>query len=96
MHICGQLTAVGYVMPGMHSALLQVAALRLSHLSLSAVFGLQIRSALFHGSQIITGGEDARVCVWGDLEDIEAEMLAESSGGAVKATTLKTARHSPY
>eukprot|EP00892_Ulva_mutabilis_P009946 jgi/Ulvmu1/7323/UM035_0112.1 len=58
-----------------------------------------VRSALFHGEIIITGGEDARVCLWGDPDAVEEQMLQsayEGAGGAVSAPSLSPPRHKPY
>lgn len=60
---------------------------------------LQVRSALVHGEVIVTGGEDARICLWGDADALEERMLQgaiEGAGGAVAAPSLSPPRHKPY
>lgn len=60
---------------------------------------LQVRSTLVHGDVIVTGGEDARICVWGDADALEEQMLqgvVEGVGGAVPASSVSPPRHKPY
>lgn len=52
-----------------------------------------------HGDVIVTGGEDARICVWGDADALEEQMLqgvVEGVGGAVPASSVSPPRHKPY
>ena len=59
---------------------------------------MQVRAAVFEGDVIITGGEDARLCVWGDPDALELAMLAALSGPPADRTSSLSPnlRHSPY
>jgi hypothetical protein len=57
-----------------------------------------VRAVQCFQSTLITGGEDARLVVWGDADAIEEEMRSNSTaaGGAIKPSGMATSRHSPY
>jgi hypothetical protein len=59
---------------------------------------LQVRSVLVHGEVVLTGGEDARVCLWGDARALEEHLMAASdSGGAAPSIGGDISeRHKPY
>lgn len=65
-----------------------------------AVTCVQVRTVLFQGDVVVTGGEDARICVWGDPEALEEKLLALSSTGPPAARAARSLqperRHSPY
>lgn len=51
-----------------------------------------------HGEVLLTGGEDARVCVWGDAGALEEHLMAasDSGGAAPSAGGDISERHKPY
>lgn len=57
-----------------------------------------MRSVLVHGEVLITGGEDSRVCVWGDAGALEEHLMAasDSGGAAPSAGGEASERHKPY
>lgn len=51
-----------------------------------------------HGDVLLTGGEDSRICIWGDAEALEEKLMMPSdSGGAAPSMGGEVAeRHKPY
>lgn len=61
--------------------------------------GMQVRSALVHGDVLVTGGEDARICLWGDSDALEQTIrpgTVDVSGGSVAAPSLSPPPYKPY
>ena len=89
--------AILYCMCSWRSSISVRAALQLCINMIGIV--VQVRSVVVHDNIILSGGEDGRVCLWGDgsaLQQPGLQVEPVAAAGALRPPPMPAGRHSPY